>query len=106
MLRRDFLSKAPLVHQVQGNGIFEIVYAIGDIVRHVHDAAVERFVQRAAMTSRAGLPGDEGSSVGISQGREHPVNDVLDRKSTRLNSSHVKISYAVFCLKKKRYDAR
>src|SRR5690606_40959992 len=27
--------------------------------------------------------------------------DFLDRKSTRLNSSHVKISYAVFCLKKK-----
>src|SRR5690606_40640579 len=25
----------------------------------------------------------------------------IDRKSTRLNSSHVKISYAVFCLKKK-----
>src|SRR5690606_41822960 len=29
------------------------------------------------------------------------VVDDLDRKSTRLNSSHVKISYAVFCLKKK-----
>src|SRR5690606_39562342 len=28
---------------------------------------------------------------------------VQDRKSTRLNSSHVKISYAVFCLKKKSY---
>src|SRR5690606_41757425 len=28
--------------------------------------------------------------------------DGSDRKSTRLNSSHVKISYAVFCLKKKR----
>src|SRR5690606_41886633 len=28
-----------------------------------------------------------------------------DRKSTRLNSSHVKISYAVFCLKKKKRDA-
>src|SRR5690606_40998610 len=27
---------------------------------------------------------------------------VADRKSTRLNSSHVKISYAVFCLKKKK----
>src|SRR3989442_2322276 len=27
---------------------------------------------------------------------------VLDRKSTRLNSSHVRISYAVFCLKKKK----
>src|SRR5699024_11697210 len=28
-------------------------------------------------------------------------NQTLDRKSTRLNSSHVSISYAVFCLKKK-----
>src|SRR5690606_40366542 len=46
--------------------------------------------------------------------RQAPVEDLLDvgpdlgvaelgldRKSTRLNSSHVKISYAVFCLKKK-----
>src|SRR6266498_388100 len=30
--------------------------------------------------------------------RSRPVNDNLDRKSTRLNSSHVRISYAVFCL--------
>src|SRR5690554_7417599 len=30
----------------------------------------------------------------------------LDRKSTRLNSSHVRISYAVFCLKKKRKEDR
>src|SRR5690606_41364536 len=30
----------------------------------------------------------------------HHVLDGPDRKSTRLNSSHVKISYAVFCLKK------
>src|SRR5690348_17747292 len=29
------------------------------------------------------------------------INAVLDRKSTRLNSSHPSISYAVFCLKKK-----
>src|SRR5436309_6142271 len=29
-----------------------------------------------------------------------------DRKSTRLNSSHVKKSYAVFCLKKKSYHVR
>src|SRR5690606_40382360 len=29
---------------------------------------------------------------------------MLDRKSTRLNSSHVKISYAVFCLKKKKRE--
>src|SRR3989442_9400672 len=30
----------------------------------------------------------------------------LDRKSTRLNSSHVRISYAVFCLKKKKQEDR
>src|SRR5690606_41747827 len=35
----------------------------------------------------------------IDKGLEDEVNG--DRKSTRLNSSHVKISYAVFCLKKK-----
>src|SRR5690606_41447077 len=32
----------------------------------------------------------------------HALGHTVDRKSTRLNSSHVKISYAVFCLKKKR----
>src|SRR5690606_39504792 len=31
-----------------------------------------------------------------------PGSERTDRKSTRLNSSHVKISYAVFCLKKKK----
>src|SRR3989442_8085906 len=30
------------------------------------------------------------------------ITVTLDRKSTRLNSSHVRISYAVFCLKKKK----
>src|SRR3712207_7519745 len=30
----------------------------------------------------------------------HPPSVLLDRKSTRLNSSHANISYAVFCLKK------
>src|SRR5207249_7835953 len=34
-------------------------------------------------------------------GNKHQKRDSLDRKSTRLNSSHVSISYAVFCLKKK-----
>src|SRR5690625_6675845 len=37
----------------------------------------------------------------IGQKWDVPVSDI-DRKSTRLNSSHVASSYAVFCLKKKR----
>src|SRR2546429_1952020 len=35
-----------------------------------------------------------------------PTNYRLDRKSTRLNSSHGYISYAVFCLKKKKKESR
>src|SRR2546430_13222934 len=42
--------------------------------------------------------------------RTHTQNDLVrcmvDRKSTRLNSSHSQISYAVFCLKKKRKRQR
>src|SRR5690606_41536900 len=41
------------------------------------------------------LPADPGPAHRL------PAQPGEDRKSTRLNSSHVKISYAVFCLKKK-----
>src|SRR5438477_9669801 len=34
-------------------------------------------------------------------GRRQQLREKADRKSTRLNSSHMSISYAVFCLKKK-----
>src|SRR5690606_37952982 len=37
--------------------------------------------------------------------RQKKVGIIGDRKSTRLNSSHVKISYAVFCLKKKKINS-
>src|SRR5690606_41751257 len=50
------------------------------------DPAVEIFRTDVARRNR-----------GLSQRRAF----LVDRKSTRLNSSHVKISYAVFCLKKK-----
>src|SRR2546427_4691096 len=36
----------------------------------------------------------------------HPALGVEDRKSTRLNSSHSQISYAVFCLKKKKKNEK
>src|SRR5438876_8950064 len=39
-----------------------------------------------------------------SQLQIHAVDIAVDRKSTRLNSSHPSISYAVFCLKKKKKD--
>src|SRR2546427_7548870 len=48
-----------------------------------------------------------GRDPAISARRQQPAapqvvdNEQIDRKSTRLNSSHSQISYAVFCLKKK-----
>src|SRR5215203_6901274 len=42
---------------------------------------------------------DKPRSTGTRHGPPHPDRD---RKSTRLNSSHANISYAVFCLKKKK----
>src|SRR3712207_7990629 len=39
---------------------------------------------------------------GLTAGATYRIR--LDRKSTRLNSSHANISYAVFCLKKKNHD--
>src|SRR5690606_41627032 len=57
--------------------------------------------QRGADHRRGGppdrLPGDRARHH-----RPDARRAAQDRKSTRLNSSHVKISYAVFCLKKKR----
>src|SRR3712207_7996201 len=44
-----------------------------------------------------------GGLVGVGH-RADLVVTQLDRKSTRLNSSHANISYAVFCLKKKKND--
>src|SRR5690625_6838345 len=42
------------------------------------------------------------NAIAVVQAFGGSTNAVLDRKSTRLNSSHVAISYAVFCVKKER----
>src|SRR5256885_10322949 len=47
------------------------------------------------------LPGDAASEFDPPPGDERETG-TEDRKSTRLNSSHLVISYAVFCLKKKK----
>src|SRR5436853_4287220 len=45
--------------------------------------------------------------IGHAEGLRRAMSKlVTDRKSTRLNSSHLGISYAVFCLKKKKLSAR
>src|SRR5699024_12049195 len=49
--------------------------------------------------SPTGGDGDDGVEF-LAQARDLITGDLLDRKSTRLNSSHVSISYAVFFLQK------
>src|SRR5690349_24241086 len=45
-------------------------------------------------------------AVGLDPHEQAHVAPEQDRKSTRLNSSHVEISYAVFCLKKKKKNRK
>src|SRR2546430_11242272 len=64
------------------------------------------FRSRADDRSRLGRPGErDDGDLGVLHHRladDRALSvDQLDRKSTRLNSSHSQISYAVFCLKKK-----
>src|SRR3989442_5578014 len=56
---------------------------------------------------RTHAPPGAGARRGASRCRQpRRVPAPGDRKSTRLNSSHVRISYAVFCLKKKKKDTK
>src|SRR3712207_992090 len=57
-----------------------------------------RVLSRASWSSRE----VSGVLLRLLVGTFVPEEDPLDRKSTRLNSSHANISYAVFCLKKKK----
>src|SRR5690554_7194253 len=73
-----------------GGGSFTVPYLIW-IKRPMHYAV--------ATSAACGFPiAVSGALVYAFLGWDNPH---LDRKSTRLNSSHVRISYAVFCLKKK-----
>src|SRR2546427_5095130 len=64
------------------------------LFRSAAGAVGERDVVHAGRGSGVGKGGARASAVGPVRGG--------DRKSTRLNSSHSQISYAVFCLKKKK----
>src|SRR5256886_1855695 len=73
----------------------------------LHDLllALDDFGQEAdAVDVAVGIPGRLHQDAGLLLGLDGEA--VQDRKSTRLNSSHSQISYAVFCLKKKKKRRR
>src|SRR5690554_2988513 len=85
-------------------------YQMGDTVRimyvHVPNAWLSQFVYVTMSISALGTLVWRHPLADVSMKAAAPLGALftalaLDRKSTRLNSSHVRISYAVFCLKKK-----
>src|SRR5690606_41654008 len=75
--------------------------------RHPSHTGRDRRTRREVAVASGGLEQATASAFGPHACRDRPRRRGVcpageDRKSTRLNSSHVKISYAVFCLKKKK----
>src|SRR3989442_2583683 len=78
----------------------------------LHDALPIYLISPFAKGGKVGLFG--GAGVGKTVNMMELINNIAkglgglsvfaDRKSTRLNSSHVRISYAVFCLQKKKRE--
>src|SRR3989454_8873993 len=71
----------------------------------VHGAAAQHErLEHDEPGARQGTPGvvEQGGVLVLDDTRRALPRTRLDRKSTRLNSSHLVISYAVFCLKKKK----
>src|SRR5207302_2914795 len=85
-------------------GIETITYVLAGTVQHGDSMGNNGVISSGDvqwMTAGSGIIHQE-MPKGDQAGRMHGFQLWADRKSTRLNSSHVKISYAVFCLKKKK----
>src|SRR3712207_8586318 len=76
----------------------------GGVLARLEGVPADEDERRDAVVALGG-GADQDPTVGVADEDERPVEAVehtRDRKSTRLNSSHANISYAVFCLKKDR----
>src|SRR5690242_21368281 len=83
-----------------GVGVGHLVLVRLDVGEELLEGAGRKVAARDQSHRHVGHLSDE-LEVG-----ERIEGEVPDRKSTRLNSSHMSISYAVFCLKKKITDVR
>src|SRR5256885_14087204 len=72
------------------------------VAQQLHGALVVALADGEAEVGFAFLADVLDDHIDFDVGISHRTQDAVDRKSTRLNSSHLVISYAVFCLKKKK----
>src|SRR3712207_7130384 len=91
--------------------IFVFFFKRSGAPRDLHSSPTRRLPDlspRRAQVTRQGAPRQRPDHLAEGQAPEEEPEDPAepvrgqDRKSTRLNSSHANISYAVFCLKKKK----
>src|SRR5207249_10383124 len=86
----------PISHTIHGSA-GEAIVRVALSASHGYMGASERELGRSIVVELRASPLSGGMASSASSGKEGRPRD---RKSTRLNSSHVSISYAVFCLKK------
>src|SRR5690606_34236539 len=93
-----------VVEQGDAGAAVRVVLDRGDLGGHAFLVATTEVDDAVATLVAAATEARGDAPVVVAAARllQRAHERLLDRKSTRLNSSHVKISYAVFCLKKKR----
>src|SRR5204863_7689924 len=102
LLILPFFSHVPPTTEIYTLSLHDAlpIFRVGDVRQDTRLAANGKRL-------RVGLAVGGGTHLIVSGRRDRTArarrpHDETDRKSTRLNSSHVEISYAVFCLKKKK----
>src|SRR5690554_7167887 len=112
-IKRSQLRK----HKRFATGLFFLMGAVYILMVYLQHQEAQPWMGYVEAFSEAGMVGALADWFAVTALFKHPLglpiphtnlierkkNDLgEDRKSTRLNSSHVRISYAVFCLKKKK----
>src|SRR5699024_5437085 len=105
------LTLAQILSEMEETGIYteigelqqmetEIQSKLDVLIDNIYDAAGEKF--NINSPKQLGVVLFETLKLTVIKKTKTGYSTAVDRKSTRLNSSHVSISYAVFCLKKKK----
>src|SRR5574340_1530904 len=94
---------APRIRSVRGPVVDRLGAKLADLLIEFAPVILQALQPASALgfVEPCTRPDHAGSVDALLQANLRNQLDVADRKSTRLNSSHQKISYAVFCLKKK-----
>src|SRR5690606_32539298 len=113
IVRKNFHANLPKAEQEDNYSIILTTEVLAEgIILHRSNVIVNydtpwnstRLMQRIGRVNRIGSTADEVHvynfypTAKVNNDIELEKKAIIDRKSTRLNSSHVKISYAVFCL--------